>query len=229
MEELVKLLKGETTVIYGQPMVGKTLSTVVLARYLYDTAKKPAFLIWSDANLLGDYGNFLKELSKATVKYVTKPRDLEITLRGIKSQFANEEEKPYSMVVIDSITGFQEAIMAREGVDSPRTALLLGRLSQLVARELREISALYEIPTIMIAHQTSIFKPESPHLGPFVGKPRKPTIVTKALRNVTLLIYQYLDPERNKPVWLIEDLRSSKEKVESYPKGTTLTLEIEVR
>jgi len=226
---LVDLLKGETTVIYGQPMVGKTMATVILGRYLLDTTGKPAFLIWSDANLLGEYGEFLKEVSKATVKYVDKPRDLEITLRGIKNQFAGQEEKPYSMVVIDSITGFQEAIMAREGIDSPRTALLLGRLSQMVTRELREMSALYEIPTIMIAHQTAIFKPDSPHLGVFAGKTRKPTIVTKALRNVTLLIYQYIDPDKQKPKWLIEDIRSSKEKVEKFPKGSEFILEIKVR
>ena len=228
-DTLIDLVNGETTVIYGQPMVGKTMATVVLARYLHDTTGKPAFLIWSDANLIGEYGNFLKEVSKATVKYVTKPRDLEITLRGIKNQFASQEEKPYSMVVIDSITGFQEAIMSREGIDSPRTALLLGRLSQLVTRELREISAYYGIPTIMIAHQTAIFKPDSPHLGAFAGKSRKPTIVTKALRNVTLLIYQYIDPEKQKPKWLIEDIRSSRAKVDKFPKGSEFILEIKVR
>jgi len=229
VEELINLLKGETAVIYGQPMVGKTMITVILARYLNETTKKPAFLIWSDANLLGEYGEFLKKLSNATVKYVSRPRDLEITLKQLKHMFESNEEKPYSMVVVDSITGFQEAIMAKEGIDSPRTALLLGRLSQMVTRVLREISALYNIPTVMIAHQTAIFKPDSPSLGAFTGKNRKPTIVTKALRNVTLLIYQYIDPQKNKPVWLVEDIRSSKEKVDKYPKGTTLTLEIKVR
>jgi len=227
MEELVKLLQGETAVIYGPPLVGKTLATAVLARYLYDTTKKPAFLVWSDANLLGEYGDFLKELSKAEVRYATKPRELEIVLRGLKTQF--EKEEPYSMVAIDSMTGFQEAIMEREGIDSPRTALLLGRISQVVARVLREIAAIHGIITIIVAHQTSILHPESPALGPFVGKERKPSIVTKALRNVTLLIYQYIDVEQQKPVWLIEDIRSGKAKLEAYPKGTKLVLDIEVR
>ena len=155
VKELVELLRGETAVIYGQPMVGKTLSTIVLGKFLKQETNKPAFYIWSDANLLGKYGEFLKKACDGMVEYATNPRELEITLRKLKHSAA--EECPYSMVTIDSVTGFQESIMAREGIDSPRTALLLGRLSQIVARELRELSALYEIPTVMIAHQTAIF------------------------------------------------------------------------
>ena len=227
-DSLIKLIEGETTVIYGQPMVGKTLITSVLARHLKDTTEKPAFLIWSDANLLGEYGDFIRETSKAITKYVSTPRELDVTLRSIKNQFVNDK-KPYSMIVVDSITGFQEAIMSKEGIDSPRTALLLGRLGLLVSRVLREISAQYKIPTIIIAHQTSIFDPSNPHLGTFVGKTRKPTIVSKALRNVTLLIYQYIDMRTQKPKWLIEDIRTSKEKVSMFPKNSELTLELKIK
>jgi len=223
MQDLVELLKGETTLLYGQPMVGKTLSTVILAKILKQETQKPAFLIWSDANLLGSYGDFLKKLSGAEVKYIDNANTLEYVLRAKK----NEAEK-YSMFVVDSLTGFQESIMAKEGIDSPRTTLLLGRLSLMVARHLREISANFNIPTIMIAHQTAVFAQDPQVLGPFSGKTRKPAIVTKALRNVTLLIYQYIN-EKEKPVWLIEDIRSSAEKVEKYPKGTILELNIKIR
>jgi len=223
MKEIIELLKGETTLLYGQPLVGKTLSTVVLAKILKQETQKPAFLIWSDANLLGSYGEFLKKLSEAEVKYIDNPNTLEYVLRAAK---ANADK--YSMFVVDSLTGFQEAIMAKEGIDSPRTTLLLGRLSLMVARHLREISANFNIPTIMIAHQTAVFAQDPQILGPFSGKTRKPSIVTKALRNVTLLVYQYIN-EKEKPVWLIEDIRSSAEKVEKYPKGTTLQLNIKIR
>lgn len=227
VREIIELLKGETAVIYGQPMVGKTLSTAVIAKILHDETGKPAFFIWSDANLLGSYGKFLEKLSGAVTKYVDKPTILHSVVRSIKGEMEREEK--YSMVVVDSITGFQEEIMAKEGIDSPRTGLLLGRLSQMIARELREMSAKHGIPTIMIAHQTSIFKPDSPSLGTFAGKTRKPTIVQRALRNVTLLIYMTIDPKSNKPIWEIEDIRSSEDKVSKYPKGTQLTLELKVR
>ena len=229
MKELVELLKGETAVLYGQPMVGKTLSTIVLGKFLKQETKKPAYYIWSDANLLGKYGEFLKKTSGGVVEYAKNPRDLDIALRKLRHRIEAAGECPYSMVVVDSITGFQETIMAREGIDSPRTALLLGRLSQLIARELRILSVTYDIPSIMIAHQTAIFNPKSTALGPFAGKDRKPTIVTKALRNVTLLIYMFIDPDKDKPAWLIEDIRTSADKVEKFPKGTIFHLDIKVR
>jgi len=229
VKELVDLLRGETAVLYGQPMVGKTLSTIVLGKFLKQETKKPAFYIWSDANLLGKYGEFLKKVSGGVVEYAKNPRDLDIALRKLKHKIEVAEECPYSMIVIDSVTGFQESIMAREGIDSPRTALLLGRLSQLIARELRILAVTYDIPTVMIAHQTAIFNPNAVSLGPFAGKDRKPTIVTKALRNVTLLIYMYIDPEKNKPVWLIEDIRSNADKIQKFPKGTAFELDIKVR
>jgi len=228
MNELIELLKGETAVLYGQPMVGKTISIAILAKLLKKETGKPAFFIWSDSNLLGEYGNFIKELSGAETKYVSDDRGLNIVLRALRNK-GEEGEFPYSMVAVDSITGFQEAIMEREGVDSPRVGLLLGRVSQIVAKRFREMAAQYNIPTVMIAHQTAIFKPDSPFLGPFAGKSHKPTIVTKALRNTTLLLYQYVDPQTRKPVWEVEDIRSGKEKVEKFPKGTKLTLEIEIK
>lgn len=226
MKELIELLKGETTVIYGQPMTGKTITIAIVAKLLKEETGKPAFFVWSDSNLLGKYGEFIKEVSSAEIKYVSDDRGLNIILRALRNK--GEEEFPYSMIVLDSITGFQETIMEREGIDSPRVGLLLGRISQIVAKRFREISAQYNIPTVIIAHQTAVFKPDSPYLGPFAGKSRKPTIVTKALRNTTLLIYQYIDPQTKKPVWEIEDIRSSKEKVEKFPKGSKLTLEIKV-
>ena len=226
MKELVELLRGETVVLYGQPMVGKTISMAIVAQLLKKETGKPAFFIWSDSNLLGDYGEFIKKVSGAEVKYVSDDRGLNIVLRALRNK--GEEDFPYSMIVVDSITGFQEAIMEREGIDSPRVGLLLGRVSQIVAKRFREMSAQYNIPTVMIAHQTAIFKEDSPDLGPFAGKKRKPTIVTKALRNTTLLIYQYKDTQSGKPVWEVEDIRSGKEKVDKFPKGTKLKLEINI-
>lgn len=228
MKELIELLRGETVVLYGQPMVGKTISMAIVAQLLKKETGKPAFFIWSDSNLLGDYGEFIKKLSGAEVKYVSDDRGLNIVLRALRNK-GEDGEFPYSMIVVDSITGFQEAIMEREGIDSPRVGLLLGRVSQIVAKRFREISAQYGIPTVMIAHQTAVFNPDSPYLGPFAGKKHKPTIVTKALRNTTLLIYQYKDPQSGKPVWEVEDIRSGKEKVEKFPKGTKLKLEINIK
>lgn len=228
MKELIELLKGETAVLYGQPMVGKTISIAIIAKLLKKETGKPAFFIWSDSNLLGEYGDFIKELSGAETKYVSDDRMLGAMLRALRNKKENEGFQ-YSMVVIDSVTGFQESIMEREGVDSPRVGLLLGRVSQIVAKRFREISAEYDVPTVMIAHQTAVFKPDSPYLGPFAGKSHKPTIVTKALRNTTLLLYQYVDPQTRKPVWEVEDIRSGKEKVEKFPKGTKLQLEIEIK
>jgi len=228
MNELIELLKGETAVLYGQPMVGKTISIAIIAKLLKKETGKPAFFIWSDSNLLGEYGDFIKELSGAETKYVSDDRELSIILKALKNK-VEDDEFSYSMVAVDSITGFQEAIMEREGIDSPRVGLLLGRVSQIVAKRFRQISAIFKIPTVIIAHQTAVFKPDSPYLGPFAGKSHKPTIVTKALRNTTLLLYQYVDPETKKPVWEVEDIRSGKEKVEKFPKGTKLTLEIEIK
>jgi len=222
VQDLIELLKGETTLLYGQPMVGKTLSTVILAKTLKETEKKPALLIWSDANLLGSYGEYLKKISGAEVKYIDNPYVLEKFLRESK-----KEAEKYSMFVIDSLTGFQESIMAKEGIDSPRTNLLLSRLSLMMARHLREISANHNIPTVMIAHQTAVFAQDPSTMGIFAGKNKKPSIVSKALRNVTLLIYQYIENE--KPVWLVEDIRSSFEKVAKFPKGTILELNIKIK
>ena len=155
MNELIELLRGETAVLYGQPMVGKTISIAIIAKLLKKETGKPAFFIWSDSNLLGEYGDFIKEVSGAETKYVSDDRGLNIILKALRNK-AENDEFPYSMVVVDSITGFQEAIMEREGVDSPRVGLLLGRVSQIVAKRFREISAQYNIPTVMIAHQTCL-------------------------------------------------------------------------
>lgn len=228
MKELIDLLKGETAVLYGQPMVGKSISMAVIANLLKKETQKPAFFIWSDSNLLGDYGEFIKQVSGAETVYLDDDRKLGSVLRNLKNKKENEEF-PYSMVVLDSITGFQESIMEREGVDSPRVGLLLGRVSQIVSKRFREISAKYGVPAVIIAHQTAVFQPDSPALGPFTGKKHKPTIVTKALRNTTLLLYQYINPQTRKPVWEIEDIRSSKEKTEKFSKGTRLNLEIEIK
>jgi len=196
-EDISILLRGKATILYGDPGVGKSTTLCHLAGKLHEKTKKPTLMIWSDENLYTSFGENLASLSKAKIFRTKDPQKAIIILR-------NALNEDLSMAVVDSVTGFEEEIMRREGATSPRVSLIMSRYGRILMYYLAELAHRKNIPAFAVCHAASLFE------GDFRGQKDRPAFARRAVKNADAVIYQFLKTVNGarKPFWRIVFYRS---------------------
>jgi hypothetical protein len=208
---MIEKFKGKTVIIYGEPASGKSFTIATIAKKIFEKTMTPAYLIWSDTNLFGEYGKELEEFSKAKVLRITSVNFLFSKLREIFEQ----EKFNHSFICLDSLSGIEEIVTQNESVGSPRRNLLLSQTARNLTFWLSKIAEKFNIPAFMIAHDTVLFETTWRY-----GEKTKPAFSRRAIKNVDVVIKHELRfTEENKayPYWKILLYRSLKENLE----GTT--------
>ncbi len=172
--ELFEALRGNATLMYGNPGVGKSYLCARLGRYATMKFKdrKPIF-IWTDSNLLGtDWGKKLKELSGAQVYEMRR-----IISKAFYSAF-NTVRNTGSMIVLDSVSGFEEYFYDPDKIGSPRVTLQMSRTARWISREFAIIAHDLKIPAIIIGHSTVEFSSGS----------EVPAFTRRAMKNLDMVV-----------------------------------------
>lgn len=195
--QILSFLSGKAIILYGDPGVGKSTTLCHLASKLHEETKKPALMIWSDENLNTSFGKSLEQKSKAKIFRTKDPQKAIYILRNALSE-------DLSMAVIDSITGFEEEVMRREGATSPRVSLIMSRYGRLHMHYLAELAHRKNIPCFAVCHAASLFE------GDFRGQKDRPAFARRAVKNADAVIYQFLQTVNGvrKPFWRIVFYRS---------------------
>lgn len=187
LDTFLKGIRGKLIVLYGMPLVGKSYFCVKLSKCF----NKPYF-IWVDTNLLNtDYGNWLKKQMTAEVLEVKNPTALDLYLRK-----ALDRLKEKDFIVLDSITGIQEAVMAKEGITSPRVTSIMSRMASTITYMLSLIVHGSGRTGVFIAHELPIFAKH----GKFIGEPVAPAFTRRALKNCDAIWRMYIDEETNERI-----------------------------
>ena len=195
--QILSFLSGKAIILYGDPGVGKSTILCHIASKLHEKTKKPALMIWADGNLDTSFGEELAKISKAKVFRTKDPQKAIYILRNALSE-------DLSMAVVDSVTGFEEEIMRREGATSPRVSLVMSRYGRLLMYYLAELAHRKNVPCFAVCHAASLFE------GDFRGQKDRPAFARRAVKNADAVIYQYLQVVNGvrKPFWRIVFYRS---------------------
>jgi len=193
---MIEQLKGKSVLLFGEPASGKSYALCKIARKLLDTTGKKALLIWSDTNLMSDWGNELRKLSGAEVYIVNNVYSLlQYKLPNILSS-----DESYSFVAIDSISGLEEMLVMNEKIGSPRRNLLLSQLCRAITFWASKIAQRFNIPVFTVAHSTPIFDET------WRGLHERPAFTRRGIKNTDVIIQHRL--KDSMIVWKIVMWRS---------------------
>jgi len=183
--DLVKLyntLRHCCVVLYGEPGVGKTFLVARLCHVAYKLTGKPSLYFALDENLDTQYGLQIKAVANAEWKTYENPWDIYPELMGLTISDA----KKYSVIVLDSLTGFQEDVMEIfQSPTDPRINLVLIRTASMITKRFARLSHRSGTPTIIISHSASIYGDQP--AGVF--EKQRPAFATRALKNVDLVLH----------------------------------------
>ena len=181
-KEIYEILKGKSVLLYGNPRVGKSLFISRMAGTVSEVIsdKKP-ILVWVDCNLINtDWGMKLREIAKKSE--IIEMRN--VSTKRFNSVFYKVRQYG-SMLVLDSVSGFEECFYDPDKITSPRVILAMSRLSRWLSREFSILAHDLKIPTILIAHKGIDFNTREEY----------PRFTRLALKNIDMIMKMEREPD----------------------------------
>jgi len=177
IRELAEKIRGKVVVVFGEPLVGKTVLAHLLSRYF----EKPLLL-----KVDNNYGEEYRELNPK-LKYLDAPSFEKVLFYLDKSkEFDND------LIIIDSLTSLASEILSK-GSLSPRDYNRLASMYDIVTFK---ASRLKPRTVVIVAHER-ITTFETKEVGPRMNK--------VALRNIDMLIRVYKDQEGNRIISIVAE------------------------
>jgi len=175
LEKLANRVKGNVALLWGDPMVGKSLLCLHLSKYF----KKPVLLL-VDNNYPSEYFSINPSLQIVKIDNFQK-------LNYWLDKLTQDNEA--DLVIIDSVTTLASDVVGRsptfmQGDMSPRVFLVLRYLYDVITRKSAVLKEKGKT-VIIIAHSSYDWK----------ANMYKPSIGKLATRNVDLTIRLYIDEE----------------------------------
>lgn len=177
VEKLANKIKGKVVVLFGEPMIGKS----VLVHYLSKYFKKPV-LFKIDKNYESEYSQINPNL-----KYLDTPTFEKLMYYLDK---ANSFENDF--IAIDSLTSLASEILSK-GSLSPRDYNRLAMMYDIVTYK---ASRLKPRTVVIVAHEK---------IADFKTQEVTPRMNKVALRNVDVLVRIYKDEEGNRRVKIVAE------------------------
>jgi len=177
LRELAEKIRGKVIVLYGEPLVGKTVLVHLLSRYF----EKPLLL-----KIDNNYGDEYRELNPK-LKYLDSP-----SFEKVLYYLDKAKEFDNDFIAIDSLTSLASEILSK-GSLSPRDYNRLASMYDIVTFK---ASRLKPRTVLIVAHER-IVNFETREVGPRMNK--------IALRNVDMLIRLYKDQEGNRIISIVAE------------------------
>jgi len=179
LKALADRIRGKVVVLYGEPLVGKTVLVHLLSKYF-----ESPVLIKVDNN----YGDEYKQLNP-NLKYLDAP-----TFERVNYYIDKSKEYNNDLIIIDSLTSLAAEVLSK-GSLSPRDYNRLASMYDVITFKASRLKP----KTVIIVVHEKIVSFETKETGPRMNR--------IALRNVDMVIRLYNDENGERVIKIVAERR----------------------